>query len=165
MAILEHSGVGPNDYQLRVGNGEKTVEFTYFWPMAMADTLVLHRFWEGWLRVGNNEDVHSRSIGFDVFLKLMRKSITERIESTVTSRLPFKVNDFIDNSHFLGWRYIATIVVYFDLRAIEDKSYEKIREVRGCLWGIFEKTYLYSQKKFRCPTNISEYCTKKLFGS
>lgn len=82
MDIRVHSGIGSNDYQLRVGNGEKTVEFTYFWPLAMTDTRVLHRGWEGGL-VGNIEDFHSNSISFDVFLKSMLKIITEKIKYTV----------------------------------------------------------------------------------
>lgn len=123
MAIRVHSGVDPNDYQLRVRKDEETVECTQFWPLSMTDTRVLHWGWESG-PVGNSEDFHMDSIGFYVFLKSMRKSITEQTRHTVIFRLPFKVNDFIQDRNFLGWRGMETRVVYFDLRAIEDHSYE-----------------------------------------
>lgn len=77
--ILVPSGVGPSDYQQCVRTGGETVELTFFWHVTMTDTPIIHRVCKNDRGSFITADVPSKSIGFDVFLKYLRPSITEKL--------------------------------------------------------------------------------------
>lgn len=39
-------------------------------------------------------------------------------------KLPFRFYDFVEEQNFLSWRGAHTRVPHFDLRAVEDQSYD-----------------------------------------
>lgn len=125
-AILLPSGVGSEDFFVRVVDGGEYLELTVVWPPALIDLTVMNKKWLIPNAAGGFQLYHPKMIGFEMALKELRSRSSDLVESVARIPLPFPVQSHIDASYNLAWKDSEAKMVYVDLKAfIEDYSVQK----------------------------------------
>lgn len=87
VVVLFPSGIGLNDFKVRVAENGECLDINVKWPNVLTDMSLLHK---KWLQNGELSDVHPKILGFEASLK----------NSVQVVRTTFYLTDVL-NSHLL----------------------------------------------------------------
>lgn len=121
VAIVLPSGVGPEDFSVRVVEGGRELELKVEWPVPLVNLEMLHKKWTDSNKPDRMEKYHPKFLGFEACLKKFRQHSRHIVESIARFALPFPVQTHIVNQYPLGWLQSACRMIYVDLKAYEEE--------------------------------------------
>ena len=107
------------------------MEFTCVWPKEVTNVDLLHRKW-----LNSNGDhriyeEHPKLVGFEKFLKNLRRHANSSVESTCRIPLPFQVESHIYDRHNIQFLESNTRLAYIYRTSRCEHRFEATRWERG----------------------------------